>query len=103
MRAGATGRGHRGQKWRGRPRLAGDSRAAGSGRGHIGGGEGAPGKKIGSGAHPISGTSRGGGGSVGRRGMMAVDGGGAGTVVVDDGALALHHGEGESEVRWGRD
>jgi hypothetical protein len=102
MRAGATGRGHRGQKWRGRPRLAGDSRAAGSGRGHIGGGEGAPGKKIGSGAHPISGTSRG-GGSVGRRGMMAVDGGGAGTVVVDDGALALHHGEGESEVRWGRD
>jgi hypothetical protein len=44
-----------------------------------------------------------GGGGVGRRGAMAVDGGGASTVVADDGALALHHGEGESEVRWGRD
>jgi hypothetical protein len=49
-----------------------------------------PGKKIGGGAHPIDGAS-GGGGS------------GAGTVVTDDGTLALHHGEGESEVRWGRD
>jgi hypothetical protein len=34
-------------------------------------------------------------------GAVAVDGGGAGTVVTDDGALALHHGDGESEVRWG--
>jgi hypothetical protein len=32
---------------------------------------------------------------------VAVDGGGAGTVVANDEALALHHGEGESEVRWG--
>jgi hypothetical protein len=36
-------------------------------------------------------------------GMARCGGGGAGTVVTDDGALALHHGEGESEVRWGRD
>jgi hypothetical protein len=27
----------------------------------------------------------------------------SGTVVTDDGALALHHGEGEGEVRWGQD
>jgi hypothetical protein len=40
---------------------------------------------------------------VGRRSAVAVDGGGAGTVVADDGALALHHEVGESEVRWGRD
>jgi hypothetical protein len=73
----------------------------GQGRGHEGGGEGAPGRKIGGGAHPIGGAS--GGGAVGRHSMVAVDGGGAGTVVTDDGALALHHGEGESEVRWGRD
>jgi hypothetical protein len=43
------------------------------------------------------------GGAVGRRGAVAVDGGGAGMVVTDDGTLALHHGEGESEVRWGQD
>jgi hypothetical protein len=43
------------------------------------------------------------GGAVGQCGAVAVDGGGAGTVVADDRALALHHGEGESEVRWGRD
>jgi hypothetical protein len=54
------------------------------------------------GAHPIGSTS-GGGGGVGRRGTVTVDGGGAGMVVADDGALALHHGEGESEVTWGRD
>jgi hypothetical protein len=42
-------------------------------------------------------------GVVGRRGAVAVDGGGAGTVVADNGALALHYGEGGSEVRWGRD
>jgi hypothetical protein len=41
------------------------------------------------------------GGAVGRCSAVAVDIGGAGTVVADDGALALHHGEGESEVRWG--
>jgi hypothetical protein len=41
--------------------------------------------------------------AVGQRGTVAVDGGGAGTVVVDDRALAQHHGEGEREVRWGRD
>jgi hypothetical protein len=41
------------------------------------------------------------GGAVGLRGAVAVDGSGAGTVVADDGALALHHGEGKSEVRWG--
>jgi hypothetical protein len=51
---------------------------------------------------PICGSLMG-GGAVGRRGAVAVDGGGAGTVVADDGALALHHGVGESEVRWGRD
>jgi hypothetical protein len=43
------------------------------------------------------------GGAVGRRGAVAIDGGGAGTVVIDDGTLALHHGEGGSGVRWGRD
>jgi hypothetical protein len=62
----------------------------------------APGKKISGGAHPIGGAS-GGGGAVRRRGTVAVGDGGAGTVVADDGALALHHGEGESEVRWGRE
>jgi hypothetical protein len=60
----------------------------------------ASGKKIGGGAHPIGGAS--GGGAVGRHGVVAVDDGGAGTVVTDDGALALHHREGESEVRWGQ-
>jgi hypothetical protein len=40
-------------------------------------------------------------GVVGRRGAVAVDGGGAGTVVANDGALALHHRGRESEVRWG--
>jgi hypothetical protein len=53
----------------------------GRGRGHEGGGEGALSKKI-------SGTSgERGVGAVG--GTVAVDGGGAGTVVTDDGALAL--------------
>jgi predicted Rossmann-fold nucleotide-binding protein len=41
--------------------------------------------------------------AVGQRGVVVVDGGGAGTMVADDGALARHHGEGEREVRWGRD
>jgi hypothetical protein len=51
-----------------------------------------------------SATHRGGGGSgMARRNMVVVVCGGAGTVVTDDGALALHHGEGESEVRWDRD
>jgi hypothetical protein len=99
--AGATGRGHCGRKGRGGTG-GHDSPAArvlqGWGRGHECGGEGAAGKKISSGAHPIGGAW---GGAVGRRGAVAVDGGGAGTVVADDGALALHHGEGESEVRWG--
>jgi hypothetical protein len=45
----------------------------------------------------------GGGGAVGQWGAVAVGGGGVGTLVADDGALALHNGEGESEVRWGRD
>jgi hypothetical protein len=36
-------------------------------------------------------------------GAVAADGGGAGTVVADDGALALHPRERESEVNWGRD
>jgi hypothetical protein len=40
--------------------------------------------------------------SSGRRGVVAVDGGGAGAVVADDRALALHHGGREREVRWGR-
>jgi hypothetical protein len=52
----------------------------------------APGKKINGGAHPIGGAS---GGAVGRRDAVAVNGSGVGTVVADDGALALHHGEGE--------
>jgi hypothetical protein len=56
---------------------------------HRWGPEVAPGKKIGGGAHPIGGAS-------GGRHWY-------GAVVTDDGALALHHGEGESEVRWGRD
>jgi hypothetical protein len=38
-----------------------------------------------------------------RRGTVAINGDGAGTMVADDGALALPHGEGKSEVRWGRD
>jgi hypothetical protein len=42
-------------------------------------------------------------GAVGWHDAVAVNGGGAGTMVADDGALALHHVEGESEVRWGRD
>jgi hypothetical protein len=32
---------------------------------------------------------------------VAVDGGEAGTVVTEDGALALHHEEREREARWG--
>jgi hypothetical protein len=32
---------------------------------------------------------------------MAVNGGEAGSTATDDGALALHHGEREREVRWG--
>jgi hypothetical protein len=40
---------------------------------------------------------------VGRCGVVAVNGGGAGTVVTDDGALAVHHGVGEREVRWDQD
>jgi hypothetical protein len=34
---------------------------------------------------------------VGRRGAVAVNGGGAGAVVVDDEALALYHGERERD------
>jgi hypothetical protein len=49
------------------------------------------GKEIRGGAHPSSGAS------VGRRGVVAFDGGGACTVVADDVALALHHGERERE------
>jgi hypothetical protein len=37
--------------------------------------------------------------AVGQRDVVVVDGGGAGTMVADDGALARHHGEGEREVR----
>jgi hypothetical protein len=70
--------------------------AFGPQRGHEGGGEGAPGKKISGGAHLIGACQ----GAVGRRDAVAVDVCGAGTVVANDGALALHHGEGESEVRW---
>jgi hypothetical protein len=57
----------------------------GRGRGHGGGGEGALGKKIEGGALPNRGAS------VGRHGAVAVDGGEAGSVVIDDGALALYH------------
>jgi hypothetical protein len=32
---------------------------------------------------------------------MAFDGGGAGTVVADDAAQVLHHGERKRRVRWG--
>jgi hypothetical protein len=32
---------------------------------------------------------------------VAFDGGGAGTVVTDDAALVLHHGERWRKVRWG--
>jgi hypothetical protein len=39
---------------------------------------------------------------VGRPGVVAFDGGGAGTVVADDTALVLHHGERERKVKWGR-
>jgi hypothetical protein len=48
-------------------------------------------RKLERGAHPSSGAS------VGRRGAVAFDGGGACTVVVDDVALALHHRERERE------
>jgi hypothetical protein len=44
-------------RWRERPRLAGGLHATGSGRGHEGDGGGAPGKKIGGGAHPNSDAS----------------------------------------------
>jgi hypothetical protein len=44
-------------------------------------------------------AARQGGWAVGRHSAVVVDGGGVGTVVTNDGALALHHGEGESEVR----
>jgi hypothetical protein len=45
----------------------------------------------------LQGRERGheGGGAVGRHGVVAVNGGEACTVVTDDGALALHHGERE--------
>jgi hypothetical protein len=70
----------------------------GWGRGHEGGGEGAVARRLAAG-FTQSVARR--GGAVGQHSAVAVDGGGAGTVVADDGALALHHGEGESEVRWG--
>jgi hypothetical protein len=38
---------------------------------------------------------------VGRCDAVAVDGGGAGTVVTDDATLVLHHGERGRNVRWG--
>jgi hypothetical protein len=38
---------------------------------------------------------------VGRRCAVAFGGGGAGTVVADDAAQVLHHGERERRVRWG--
>jgi hypothetical protein len=38
---------------------------------------------------------------VGRHGVVAFGGGGAGTVVADDAALVLHHGERGRKVRWG--
>jgi hypothetical protein len=88
-----TGRGHHGRRQHGG--AGGHSSPAdhvlwGRGRGHEGGGEGALGKKIKGGAHPNSGAS------VGRRSVVAFDGGEAASVVTDDGALALHHG-GERE------
>jgi hypothetical protein len=102
-RAGATGRGHRDQKRRG------GAGGHGSPVTHVLDGRGEGTKAVGRvrrarrSAVGLTQSAAHGGGAVGRRGMMAVDGGGAGTVVVDDGALALHHGEGESEVRWGHD
>jgi hypothetical protein len=87
-------------RWRGQPRLAGVSHAAGSGarsRRRWGGCAGQEDRRRGS---P---NRRHTGGAVGRCGVVAVDSGGAGMVVTDGWALALHHGEGESEVRWGRD
>jgi hypothetical protein len=59
-RAGVTGRGHRGRRWRGGTGGHGLPAACvlqGRGRGHEGGGGGVPGKEIGSGAHPIGGVS----------------------------------------------
>jgi hypothetical protein len=38
---------------------------------------------------------------VGWRGAVVVNGDEAGSTATDDGALALHHGEREREVRWG--
>jgi hypothetical protein len=38
---------------------------------------------------------------VGRRGVEAFDDSGAGTVVTDDAAQVLHHGERKRRVRWG--
>jgi hypothetical protein len=69
----------------------------GRGRGHEGGGEGALGQKIRGGANPNSARV---GWAVGRCGAVAVDSGEAGSVVANDGALALHHGERERYV-WG--
>jgi hypothetical protein len=50
------------------------------------------------GAHPNSARID---GAVGRRGTVAFDGGGAGTVVAVDAAQVMHHGERERRVRWG--
>jgi hypothetical protein len=41
------------------------------------------------------------GGAVGRRCAVVFGNGGAGTVVTDDAALVLHHGERGRKVRWG--
>jgi hypothetical protein len=41
------------------------------------------------------------GGAVGQRDAAVFDGGGAGTVVTDDVAHVLHHGERKRRVRWG--
>jgi hypothetical protein len=38
---------------------------------------------------------------VGQRDAAVFDGGGAGTVVTDDVAHVLHHGERKRRVRWG--
>jgi hypothetical protein len=55
----------------------------------------APSNESGGRAHPNSGAS------VGQRCTVALGGGGAGTVVTDDAAQVLHHGERERRVRWG--
>jgi hypothetical protein len=90
--AGCAARGHRTQP----ARSPAASRRQGLRLEHHDYAADAPGKESGGGAHLNSGAS------VGQWGGAATfDGGGVGTVVADDAAEVLHHGERKRRVRWG--